>query len=169
VLLLAPGGELVCAVVLPAVYQAAHPAPASAGTVHRVEYSDGTSIEYDRAAHKLKVDCVGDIEAKATLSVKVDAGTSIKATSGTSAEINTGTTLTATVGTNLTANVTGNANLTAAAVNITATAINLTGAVNITGLTTATGDVVAMGKSLVTHTHNYNPGPGAPTPSLPPN
>ncbi|WP_178860826.1 phage baseplate assembly protein V [Thiomicrorhabdus cannonii] len=54
VLMISPSGELQLGVVLPALYQASHPAPASAATVHRMQYADGAVIEYDRAAHRLK-------------------------------------------------------------------------------------------------------------------
>lgn len=55
VVILAPSGELAQAVVLPAIYQDAHPAPANVRTVHRLEYADGTFIEYDREAHHYKL------------------------------------------------------------------------------------------------------------------
>ncbi|MEW6490366.1 MAG: phage baseplate assembly protein V [Thermodesulfobacteriota bacterium] len=59
VLLLAPSGELAAAVVLPAVYQQAHPAPASAATKHRVEYADGGFSEYDRFGGWLRAEAKG--------------------------------------------------------------------------------------------------------------
>ncbi len=54
VVVLAPSGELTQAVVLPALYCVAHPAPADAPTVHRTVYADGAVVEYDRAAHRLR-------------------------------------------------------------------------------------------------------------------
>lgn len=54
VVMLAPSGELVQAVVLPSLYREAHPAPADAPTVRRTVYDDGAVIEYDRAAHRLR-------------------------------------------------------------------------------------------------------------------
>ena len=54
VLLLAPGGDLKRAMVLPAVFSTAHPAPANADQLHHIEYPDGAVIEYDAAAHALK-------------------------------------------------------------------------------------------------------------------
>lgn len=185
VLLLAPSGELACAVVLPAAYQTAHTPPSNDGNVHRVEYEDGTFIQYDRAAHKLTVDCVGDIEvtaagkitADAGESIEATAGTEIKATAGTSAEVTTGTDLTAnvganltaaitgnataTVGGNLTATATGNASLTAAVISLTAPAINITGAaLNITGAVSVNGlltatNVVASSTGTGLATHTH--------------
>lgn len=55
VLLLAPSGELAQAVVMPAIYQDAHPAPADVRSVRRVEYQDGTVVEYDREQHRHRV------------------------------------------------------------------------------------------------------------------
>lgn len=51
-----PSGDPAQGVVLGGVYRAAHPAPANAKTSHRVEFEDGTIVEYDRAAHKLTID-----------------------------------------------------------------------------------------------------------------
>lgn len=42
------------------------------------------------------------------------------------------------------------------------------GEIQHTGNQTTSGDVVAGGISLTGHTHKYNPGPGSPTPSQPP-
>jgi len=56
VMILSPYGDLGQGVVLPAIYQDAHPAPASARTVRRVQFADGSSVQYDRAAHVLTVD-----------------------------------------------------------------------------------------------------------------
>jgi len=52
VLVLSPGGDPAQAVILPALYQAAHPAPAYAGDLHRTGYQDGTVLEYDRGASR---------------------------------------------------------------------------------------------------------------------
>ncbi len=55
VLVLAPYGDLAQAVVLPAVYQEAHPAPASTKDVERVVLPDGSTVDYDSATHRLTV------------------------------------------------------------------------------------------------------------------
>ena len=73
VVLLSPDGDPAQAVALPALYQSAHPAPASVETVRRVKFADGTVIEYDREASRLKADCVGDIEIIAAGNVKFKA------------------------------------------------------------------------------------------------
>jgi phage baseplate assembly protein V len=53
VMVLSPSGEMAQGSVLPAIYQDAHPAPADRETVHRTEYADGSTVEYDRDAHRL--------------------------------------------------------------------------------------------------------------------
>ena len=54
VLLLSPSGDLAQAVALPGIYQDSRPAPEASPDKHVTLYSDGTRVEYDRAAHKLK-------------------------------------------------------------------------------------------------------------------
>ena len=51
-----PYGDPSQAFVLGSLYQDAHPAPATTADKERVTFSDGTSIEYDRAAHAMVVD-----------------------------------------------------------------------------------------------------------------
>lgn len=46
--------------------------------------------------------------------------------------------------------------------------INMVGDIEHTGNQTTSGDVVAGGISLTGHTHKYNPGPGSPAPTQPP-
>ncbi len=54
VLLLSPGGDPARAVVLPAIYCTAHPAPeGAADTAHVTTYDDGAVIAYDPAQHQL--------------------------------------------------------------------------------------------------------------------
>ncbi len=70
---LAQSGNLAQAVVLGAIYQNAFPAPAESASVHTVVYKDGTVISYDRDAHKLMVDCNGDVEITAAQNVTIKA------------------------------------------------------------------------------------------------
>ncbi len=56
VVILSPSGELANGVVLPSIFQDAHPQNANSKDVHRTTYGDGTVVEYDRAAHALKID-----------------------------------------------------------------------------------------------------------------
>jgi phage baseplate assembly protein V len=67
VILFSPSGELTLGVILAGIYQQAKPAPADRETVHRTVYQDGAVVEYDRAAHRLKIDlsaCSGTIELR---------------------------------------------------------------------------------------------------------
>jgi len=54
VLLIAPCGDLAQAVAIPALYQAAHPAPERNPDVMRMRFADGATIAYDRARHHLE-------------------------------------------------------------------------------------------------------------------
>ena len=72
VLVLSPSGDPAQGAVLPAIYQDAYPAPAASKTVRRIQFADGTVIDYDRAAHLLKASVAGgSIEASADVSAKV--------------------------------------------------------------------------------------------------
>lgn len=55
VVVLAPGGELPQAVILPALYRDTHPAPDVAASKHVMRYGDGIRIEVDTAAHRYGV------------------------------------------------------------------------------------------------------------------
>ncbi|MDD3652315.1 phage baseplate assembly protein V [Immundisolibacter sp.] len=55
VTLLSPSGEPAAAIVLPAIYRDAHPAPSDAESVHLTTYPDGASIQYDHAAHLYRI------------------------------------------------------------------------------------------------------------------
>ncbi|WP_441253601.1 phage baseplate assembly protein V [Bradyrhizobium sp. 613_E4_N2_2] len=51
-----PYGDPSQGFVLGSLYQQAHPAPATTADKERVTFSDGASVEYDRATHTLAVD-----------------------------------------------------------------------------------------------------------------
>lgn len=55
VVLLSPGGDLCSAVALHGLYSAAVPAPSNQPTLHTERFDDGAVIEYDCAAHTLRV------------------------------------------------------------------------------------------------------------------
>ncbi|WP_052465012.1 phage baseplate assembly protein V [Geoalkalibacter subterraneus] len=59
VLLLAPCGDLAQGLVLPAIYQAAHPANGDRETVRRIDFADGGFVQYDRAAGQLHINTAG--------------------------------------------------------------------------------------------------------------
>ncbi|WP_456267652.1 phage baseplate assembly protein V [Kushneria sp. AK178] len=77
VMLLSPSGDSAQAIVLPAIYQSAHPAPGERVTHHVTEYADGTRVEYDRDAGHLTVDCVGDVTIRGARALHVEFGGSI--------------------------------------------------------------------------------------------
>lgn len=56
VLVLSPYGDPAQAVVLPAIYQEAHPAPGSIKTTSRVAFKDGAFVQYDREGHHYHLD-----------------------------------------------------------------------------------------------------------------
>jgi phage baseplate assembly protein V len=60
VMVLAPYGDTTQAVVLPAIYQDDHPAPANSQNVERVEFPDGTFVEYNSETNTLNIDVAGD-------------------------------------------------------------------------------------------------------------
>ncbi|MCE3232491.1 MAG: Phage baseplate assembly protein [Rickettsiaceae bacterium] len=56
VIVLAPSGELHQAVIMPSIYQSAHPAIDTSEDVSKTVYKDGTTTRYDRDSHLLTVD-----------------------------------------------------------------------------------------------------------------
>jgi phage baseplate assembly protein V len=55
VLILSPGGDFSQGFVLPAIYQNDHPQPETDPDLSKLVFSDGSFIEYDRAAHRYTV------------------------------------------------------------------------------------------------------------------
>lgn len=112
-------------VILGGIYSEADAPPAAPATSRHQVYPDGTVVEYDPEAHRLKVDAQGTVQLTTTGDVTADVGGSLDAT----------------VAGDLQATVTGTAQVQAAtvtlqastSVGITAPAITLTGAVLIAG------------------------------------
>lgn len=178
VLVLAPSGELAAAVVIPAIYQTAHPAPADTPDLARLAFADGAVLEYDRAAHKLKAVIPGTVE--------VSAQGDIIAITQSNATLTASGDLTATIGGAATIESSGPATLKAPSVKIDSPATTITGTLTVAGLLTyaagmagsgsapggaaaiitgdlkTTGDVTADGISLKTHVHTEQ-GDGANT------
>ncbi|MDH5633055.1 MAG: phage baseplate assembly protein V [Gammaproteobacteria bacterium] len=103
VFILSPGGELALGVILCGLYQDAKPAPSTGADIRLVKFSDGSFVEYDRAAHKMTASITGgDLVANATGNIVADAGGNIDATAG--ADIN--------------ASATGAVNVTGAQINL---------------------------------------------------
>lgn len=73
VMVLSPSGDMAQGVAIPAVYRATYAPPSSQATKHVEVFADGSSIEYDLAAHKLKAVVTGSAEITATTLVKITA------------------------------------------------------------------------------------------------
>ncbi len=75
VVMFAPDGEPANAVVLAALYQAAHPPLADRPTIHVTAYEeDGTRVAYDREAQHLTIDTPGRITVMAQGDVVIQGG-----------------------------------------------------------------------------------------------
>jgi phage baseplate assembly protein V len=153
VVILSPGGELSVAVVLPSLNQALMPPPGDNPAEHVTRYGIGTMVKVNVLTGAVEVVTPGPLKATA-LSAEITAPT----VQVTGAVTITGP-LTVT-GPIACAAITGTGALTAPSAAIA-------GAVTA-GSVTASGDVQGGGKSLMTHTHLYNPGPGSSTPTAPP-
>lgn len=82
VLLISSCGDPAQAVVLPAIYQAAHPAGGDRETVARIDFADGGFFEYDRESGAMTINVIGaaviTVGGKTTLksagTVEIDGG-----------------------------------------------------------------------------------------------
>lgn len=72
--------------VLGSMYGAQMPPVSSGDKFHRT-FSDGTTLEYDRAAHKLRASVRGDVEASVTGNVEVTLQGNGKVTAGGALEL----------------------------------------------------------------------------------
>jgi phage baseplate assembly protein V len=163
VLIACPDGEPASGVVLGAIYQAAHAAPADDPDLTRTVYSDGAVVEYDRAAHAMTI----TLPSGGTLDITAPGGVTVTATDGVVVNAPGDVTITAPL-----TKIIGNLELTG--VLTTGTGAGGGGTINgdlhiIGGLDT-TLDVVADTISLQEHVHDgVSPGPGntgKPVPEL---
>jgi phage baseplate assembly protein V len=93
VTILSPSGDMANGVVVPSIYQTAHPAPSNDPNKRRVNFGDGSFVEYDRSAHKftltvnggnVAVSATGNIDAVAGGNADITAGGNVAvAASGT--------------------------------------------------------------------------------------
>lgn len=74
VVILSPCGDPMQAVVLPAIHQSAHPAPADRETVRKVTFADGAWCSYDREVNQLSFYTPGDITIKADGEIRIRSG-----------------------------------------------------------------------------------------------
>lgn len=137
-LLMSPGGDLAAALVLVGLYSDARPAPETSAGIHATHYPDGAVITYDHAAHALTVTLpaggTAEITAPGSVTVRSDSVT-IEAPQTTC----TGQLLVQGLLTYQGGMAGSGGSGGAAAV--------------IEGTVQATGDVVASGISLTSHTH----------------
>ncbi len=87
VLCLFQGNGLESGFVLGALYNEEDEPPVNSQEKRHVAFEDGTSLEYDRKAHKLTATVQGDIEIAATGNITVSAGANVKIT-GTRIDLN---------------------------------------------------------------------------------
>ncbi|MES9873154.1 MAG: phage baseplate assembly protein V [Candidatus Sedimenticola sp. 6PFRAG7] len=71
VVVLSPSGEIGQGVVLPALYQQAHPANGNSPDVMRVDFDDGACVEYNRKTHAMRLETEGTLTLKAARHVIV--------------------------------------------------------------------------------------------------
>lgn len=60
---------------LGAVYDTSNPPPRNSQDVRSVDFADGTTVEYNRGSHKLSINCVGDINIRATGQITINGAT----------------------------------------------------------------------------------------------
>lgn len=58
VIVLSPGGDTTCGLILRGLHGGGHPAPSTSGTVALLTFPDGAAISYDWAAHRLHVNAL---------------------------------------------------------------------------------------------------------------
>jgi phage baseplate assembly protein V len=137
--------------------------PANTENARKVQFGDGTVIEYDRESNKLTVDVKGDIDLITTGNVTATIGGDLTADVTGSVSL--------TVGGELTADVSGNTTVTTPTLTLNGDLVvngnaNVSGSTTTVGLTTTAGlsssggnasitggDITADGISLKDHTH----------------
>lgn len=147
-------------VVIGAIYSADIKPKQASDDISSVEFSDGTKVIYDRAAHTLQIDTVGDVTIKTTANVLVECvNATVKAS--TKVVIDTPN-----------AQFTGNVKIDGTGEivgNVTARSnVNVSVDVNVQGGVTAGSDVRAGSGTvgLLTHTHAAAGTVGTPTPGV---
>lgn len=154
VLVACPDGDPASGVVIGAIYQAAHGAPADNADLNRTVYSDGAVVEYDRAAHAMTV----TLPSGGTLNITAPGGVTVVATAGVTVNAPGNVTVTAPM-------TTLNGNLTVTGAISTGTGASggatirgnikqIAGSFETDGSVTSIGDQVAGTISQKTHVHS---------------
>jgi phage baseplate assembly protein V len=158
VLVLSPSGDFRQGFALPSIYQNAHPAPADSEKIHRIEYSDGAVLEYDRENHRLTatipgevvIDAQGDIKATTQKSATVEATENISATAQGNISASSAGTITANCAGAMSLQASGAVLIQAGGIlTLQAPSLVIDGPVTQTG-----GDITSDGISAQTHTHS---------------
>jgi phage baseplate assembly protein V len=136
VVVFCPSGELDNGYVLTGVNLSTNTPPSTDEFVHQITYFDGTVISYDRGSHSLNITqpAIGS-----SLNITVAGNTTINSTGNTLIEASGNATLSAGLIARIEAGT--EIQIVAPLVNVTSTIIS-------------SGDVVAGGKSLMTHKHS---------------
>lgn len=85
-----PSGNRANAVLVAVIPTDALPPPSTVETLDRIEFNDGSLVEYDSAAKRMHVVSVGDIAAEASGNISASAGGDIAASAGGNATIAAG-------------------------------------------------------------------------------
>lgn len=146
VLAACPSGNPANAVIVAIIPTDALPPPSTDESLDRIEFNDGSLVEYDSAAHKLRVVSVGDIEVEAARDISAKAGGTAAITAGALASITApAIALHATKGGKGAATMTGSFRLEGD--------FEVIGNVAITGNLDATGTVMDGGGNSSHHSH----------------
>ena len=148
VLAACPSGNPANAVILATIPTDALPPPETAENLDVIEWNDGSRVEYDSAAARMRVVSVGDLAADAGGNATIKANGNATIEAGGNAAITAG----------------GVAAITAPAITLTATqggagaaemtgSFRLRGDFEIDGSIHATGDILADGANSPNHTH----------------
>ena len=80
VMVYAPNGDAVAAVVGDSLYQQDHDAPADQGTIRRTTYGNGTVVELDKSSGLLRVQHPGKLQVQADGDIEITAGGNVTIT-----------------------------------------------------------------------------------------
>lgn len=66
VLLACPGGDISAGIIIAMLFSNQQTAPDDNEAIDLIAFDDGTSLQYDSAAHRLTIDCVGAVDISCT-------------------------------------------------------------------------------------------------------
>lgn len=135
VMILSPGGDLSHGYVLPAINSTDRPPPSTNHNQRVIRFEDGTTLSYDKVAHKLSAFVKGDVDLFLDGNLQADAG-------GTVTVVAEGD-IAATSLASVRVNAAEQAFVSAQAASVVATTITLTGAVQVSGPLTLAGPLSA--------------------------